>query len=201
MSRLGTSLALTALVGCGTATFDIFETCELDAEVVPLIATAGEEVVVTGGPFIDFFSQDGGSERDTIVTVAGLPAEIVSVTASGSEGDDPAADCIECQTCRLDAGCPPCGRCDGRGLDSAEQRATCFGSPGEAIDEVAQRIPGACDRCVEQVVFVMPDAAPGEQTISIVNRFGASPAVPVTVAESTTTGTTTTTTGTTTTPP
>lgn len=67
--------------------------------------------------------------------------------------------CDTCEDCRTAAGCGVCTTC-----------ADCTES---------------CADCVKSVSFVVPDLAAGPADVSIFNAFGASPALPLTIIEST----------------
>ena len=185
------------MAGCAATSADAFETCEITFTLEPESASPGEAVTAVGGPFMDFdvLVQQGGSERDTLVTVGGVRAEVASVDALNAQDEDTTGDCELCDECREDARCAACGLCDGRLLDD-EYRAVCFGDPlaGDTASTTgASQEPdrGACGRCVQQLSFVLPEVEAGEQPVAVVNRFGASPGTPITVVGSQTTTPTT----------
>ncbi len=177
------------LAGCTTNPLDLFEVCDLELELVPDAAAPGEVVTATGGPFTEV--------RDTIVMVGGFEAEVLSVSADLQQtGDTAATDltfvCEECETCRIEAGCGPCGSCAGERLEPS-RRLECFGDPLEGTI-------GACDLCEQQVDFVVPLVGSGATTVWMVNRNGTSPSVPFSVLGVPGTGDTSSDTGTPTTP-
>src|SRR5688572_28932502 len=84
------------LAGCATGTVDVFQTCELEVELLQTTIALGATVDASGGPYTNV--------RDTRVVIGGVPAEVVSVSRVG---------CEVCDQCRLDADCAPCGPCFG----------------------------------------------------------------------------------------
>ena len=146
-------LPVVLLAACGVTTIDEYELCSLDAAVAPPAALPGATVSVTGGPYTEV--------RDTRVDVGGVPAEVLDVTRNES--------CAECDTCRREARCPPCGVCTGDLITDASRRAACFG------DGV---IAGVCSACVETMSFVVPEGVAGQTSVWIVNRAGTSGQVP-----------------------
>ncbi|MBX2799077.1 MAG: hypothetical protein KTR31_15480 [Myxococcales bacterium] len=153
--------------GCGATAIDVFETCDLDVVLEPAAASPGEQVTAYGGPYSEV--------RDTRLTVGGVDAVVVSVESRDDRGKksvDLSEACDLCAACRLTAGCAPCGACTGVLLDASD-RVECFGDTN-----VVPATEGACDLCVEQVVFEVPEVAPGEQLVWMVNEFGASSSLP-----------------------
>ncbi len=156
-------LTLLAL-GCGTTAGDIYEVCTIDAALEPSSGLPGEVVSVTGGPFSEV---SGEAARDTRVEVGGVAATVVSVVREG---------CDACDTCRDEAGCPPCGLCNGRLLEQA-RRLDCFGDPFADPPTT-----GDCGACEQSMTFEIPAGAPiGPTTVWIVTRDGASDPIPFVV--------------------
>jgi hypothetical protein len=149
---------------CATATVDLFETCVLDLELSTDVAAPGTTIVADGGPYT--------VPRDTQVRIGGVPAEVTDVTRTG---------CDDCDLCRAEADCAPCGPCFGEQLDP-ETRVQCLGDP---LNDPP--IPPACDACVESMSFVVPADAPvGKTSLYVVNANGTSALVPFEVLPATT---------------
>lgn len=167
------------LTGCGGSTTVTFQTCDLDIVLDAAAAAPGDLVTAVGGPFLRDDRLDGDPVRDTLVLVDGVDALVVDIASVDADGTDLSEDCNLCFECREAAECSPCGRCDGR-LLAGEDRRTCFGS------NVAGKVtPGACDRCEQRLTFEVPTVEDGERPVSVLNRFGASPPVPLTVTAGT----------------
>lgn len=157
------ALLLVLATGCGVPSGDVYEVCTIDAALEPSTALPGETVAVSGGPF------SAELVRDTKVEVGGVPAVVVSVERNDA--------CAECDTCRDEAGCPPCGLCNGR-LLTQDRRRECFGDP-----LAAPPLEGDCSRCEQSMAFEVPAGAPtGPTTVWIVTRDGSSDPIPFVVA-------------------
>lgn len=147
--------AAVALAGCANAVIDEFETCTLDLAPVASEGAPGDTIVLSGGPMSEV--------RDTRVEVGGVRAQVVEVTRDG---------CEICDGCRNDSGCAACGLCAGLPL-AAEDRVACFGDP-----LASPPVPSSCDACIEAVAFVVPDLAPGNVAVLVINKNGQSEAIP-----------------------
>jgi len=174
--RPTTCLLLLLHAGCASSAIELFEQCEITIVVTPESASAGAEVTARGGPLTDV--------RDTQVRVGGFTAEVLAVDANTTIPKDTATVdltslCNECQTCRAEALCAPCGRCVGERL-TPTRRVQCFGDT--ATDPITS---GVCDLCEQRAVFVVPDAVPpGATTVQLTNRHGSSAGVPFVVERS-----------------
>jgi hypothetical protein len=153
--------------GCGASSPNPIETCSIDVVLAPVSAAAGDTVVATGGPMTE--------TRDTLVQVGGLAAVVTAVERGET--------CEDCELCRRDADCAPCGFCPGQGLPD-DQRLACFGDV--LTDPVVE---GSCDLCVETVEFIVPDGLPvGPATVVVFNANGQSPPIPLQVVATSATG-------------
>lgn len=169
-------MALTLLAACESATTATFETCELDVALEPVVAAPGDSITVFGGPFLRDDDIDGDPARDILVIVDGVGAEVLDVSSVDASDTDVSEDCNTCFACREEAGCAPCGLCDGRELEGARRRE-CFGTD----PVIAKPESGACDRCEQRVVFEVPDVESGPRSVVLQNRFGTSVPVPLDV--------------------
>lgn len=101
------------------------------------------------------------------VTAQGRPVtgEIdTAVTVSGllaeiTDVDRVMPECEACDSCRVTADCGVCEEC---GICDA-----------------------SCAECIEIVSFVIPEVEPGEHAVTVVNSYGVSPPMPITVVEPT----------------
>jgi hypothetical protein len=176
------------LVACNAAVVDEYEICSLEVTLAPSSGAPGDTILVTGTPFTEV--------RDTRVEVGGARAAIEDVsrldnTCEGSvcltdedcESCDGTCDlekgqcvtastyyCGLCDVCRGEAGCPPCGTCQGLEFEPADRR-DCFGDP-----LADPPVIGACDRCVETIEFVVPQLPAGLTSVVVLNRNGQSEA-------------------------
>ena len=166
------------LAACGTPTIDTVESCLVDLELQPESASAGDIVTMTGGPFSEV--------RDTRLTIDGVIVPLLAIEPLSE-------DCDSCRTCRLQAGCGPCGTCDGRVL-TRSRRLACFGGSttaptpptGDTGEDSTTELRGFCDRCEERSTFEIPSTLTvGPTEAWLVNRFGTSPNVPFTVTPAT----------------
>ncbi|MCB9687369.1 MAG: hypothetical protein H6738_13795 [Alphaproteobacteria bacterium] len=152
-------LLLLPLSACGVVSADSYRACELDLTLQTSAGLPGETVVADGGPLTD------AGVRDTRVELGGETAAVVSVTRADA--------CSQCDTCRSEAACAPCGLCDGRILDQA-RRIECFGDP-----LASPAVEGLCAGCTESMSFTIPsDAPPGATTVWITNGNGSSAPLP-----------------------
>lgn len=87
-------LLVLGLSGCGTGVLDVYEQCDVEVVLAPTEGLPGATVVATGGPFSKAY--------DTVVTVAGVQAEVDAVERT---------DCDACDSCRDEANCLACGAC------------------------------------------------------------------------------------------
>jgi len=137
---------LTALLiltlGCTTTTTTTVSVCTLEVtETTPAEAAAGESVVLTASPTTTVF--------DSLVTVAGVSADITDITRT---------ECEACDACREVNACLACGDCDVCDVSCAAE-------------------------CVETVTFTMPSVGVGVQPVQLLNAYGASQPVDVTVLD------------------
>ena len=88
-------IALLAVLACNTTAPVEFATCDIQLSPTPEEANPGDVIDLVGGPASVPF--------DTVVTIAGLDAEVVDITREG---------CQFCDACRSDNGCLSCqGTC------------------------------------------------------------------------------------------
>jgi hypothetical protein len=180
------------LVACNATVVDEYEICSLEVTLEPASGAPGATIVVTGTPFTEV--------RDTRVEVGGVRAEVslvlradrnvcedfVCVTSEDCGGCSDEATCEDgqcvappsdyycglCDLCRADAGCAPCGICEGLEFEPSV-RTECFGDPLGATP-----VLGACDQCVETIEFVVPQVPAGLTSVLVLNRNGQSEATP-----------------------
>lgn len=87
-------------VACrGTAAVAYYR-CDLTVSIEPAEGFPGDTIVVSGGPLTDAY--------DTLVTVAGVRAEVGEVSRD---------DCDLCDECKLDAACYDCQICQDCDID------------------------------------------------------------------------------------
>lgn len=88
--------ACLTLAGCQTSSIPEFAQCTLAGDLSPAEAAPGDAVVATGGEYSVVY--------DTVVTVGGVPAEVIDVVRD---------NCALCDACRLavEDSCDPCGLC------------------------------------------------------------------------------------------
>lgn len=179
-------LSLLLLSACSATAVDEYEVCALEVALASPAGAPGDAITLTGTPFT--------SVRDTRVEVGGVPATVELVKrvdigecaertcASNGDCSDcggicggdglcaPTFHCGECDTCRDQAGCAPCGLCQGLTLEPG-RRIECF---GDALEGTV----GHCDQCQETMIFVVPAVPPGLTAVFVTNRNGQSEAIP-----------------------
>lgn len=99
-------LLLWPLLSCAAEEYVYVPSCTLDAPLAaPATAAVGDAVVLTSSPLTEVW--------DTVVTIGGVQAELVSLDRT---------DCDDCDECVADAGCT---ECDVQCEDCTETCATC----------------------------------------------------------------------------